>query len=373
VNLREDVAEEIARVMGYDRLPSRVPALTTPPQGKWNLDSEQSRAGLIDAWKDAWVSLGFQESLNFGFTSESWLKTLGLIEPASTEGKHWIRVLNPLSEEHAVMVPSLLPGLLRNAIDQWRHHFGSEPSPVRLFEIRPTFFKPTPGPLQALDESRTGAQEVWKVSFLVSGPVLSSGLRTDLREVDFFDLKGAVESWLEAIGARGIRMREASATGLSSFFHPTQSVEILAGRSSAGWFGALHPELALKLKVRSPLYLGEFEVGALSEVSRKVTDSPAFRAWSEFPGMERDFAVLIREGVRADQVVASIQKSGKPLVHSVKVFDIYRGAQIQAGMTSLAVRVIFQGEGRVLQEVETEEVSRKIVDALKQDLGAELR
>ncbi|MGZ3687048.1 MAG: phenylalanine--tRNA ligase subunit beta-related protein, partial [Bdellovibrionota bacterium] len=294
--------------------------------------------------------------------SKAWLAKLGMSSTAS--------VVNPLSEDLEALVPSLLPGLIRNALDNWHHHFGSEALAIRLFELRPTFN--VPAEIRASGEMETGVQEKWKLAIALSGPRYSGGLQSERGEVDFYDLKAQIESLLETLGARGVRFQPmtASRTGGNALFHPGQSVEILAGNQVAGHFGLLHPGKARELKTRAPLWLAELDWEAIAKLSR---DSRGFKAWPQFPPMERDFALVVKDDVAADKITQVALKAGKPLAKVAKVFDIYRGSQVAEGMTSVAVRVIFYEESRSLQEAETEAASAQILQAWKKELGAELR
>ncbi len=371
LSIPEDLAEEVARSVGYDRIPSIVPALTTPPTATV-ANASGMRGALINRAKDMLVQQGFVETLNFAFTSGRWLKECGL------ESK--VKVVNPLSEEHEVLVPSLLPGVISNVLHNWNHHFGSEALPLRIFELRPTFHL-EPGAesgAKAQGESETGVQERWKLSLALTGPRASGGLRSDQNESDFFDLKGVVENLLEALGARGVRFSPLSASrspieGVSALFHPGQSVEILAGNQVAGVMGLVHPARAKAWKARTPLLLAEMDWEAISRLCRPAGDTRAYKAWPEFPSMERDFAILTRTDVSADKITQVALKAGRPIAKVAKIFDIYRGSQVAEGMTSVAVRVIFWDESRSLQEVETETASKQILEAWKKELGAELR
>ncbi|MBC7692469.1 MAG: phenylalanine--tRNA ligase subunit beta [Methylotenera sp.] len=383
LNIREDLAEEVARSVGYDKIPSTVPQLTTAPTASAT-EPAVSRLILVDRAKDALVQLGLAESLNYSFTSAQWLAQFGM--------KSSLKVVNPLSVEHEHMVPSLLPGLVHNALDNWRHSFGSESLAIRLFELRPTFqFKPaassdgavagTDGAVAvpaATGETETGVEEKWKLSFVMSGPRSSQALRAEQSEMDFYDLKAVVENLFANLGTKGIRFMPASASRtpeneILKLLHPGQSVEILAGNAVAGYFGMLHPGKARELKARAPLWIAELDWEVVSKMSRGATESRGFKPWAEFPPMERDFAMVVKNDVAADKITQVVLKAGKPLAKTAKIFDVYRGSQVPEGMTSVAVRVIFLDEGRSLQEVETDAASSQIISALQKELGAQLR
>ena len=363
LSTREELSEEVARTLGYDKIPSTVPPLSSIPELRHALT-------VLDRAKDAMAEAGLSETLNFSFTSQAWLKQFGMQSTA--------KLLNPMSEDQEVLTPSLLPGLIRGALTNWRHHFGSDSPVIRQFEIRPTFH--VTGEVKAEGEMKTTVEEKWRLAFMISGPRFSGGLSNEVGQVDFFDAKAVLESLFQAMGTRGLRLQPLSgeqakvgSLTVGQMFHPGQSAEIIAGNRPAGVVGLLHPLLARELKTRAPLWICELDWEQLAQFSRKAPDSPQFKVWGEFPPMERDFALLVKDGVTAEKITQSAVKAGKPLAKVVKVFDVYRGAQVAEGMTSVAVRVTFFDETRSLQETETEAASAAIRAAWKKDLGIELR
>lgn len=367
---KEDLAEEIARTLGYDKIPSTIPVLTNAPK-PLNADADAQRRTLIEKAKDSMMASGLSEALNFAFTSKEWLRKFGLESSAV--------LVNPLSEEHEALVPSLIPGLVQNAIHSWSHHFGSDSLAIRLFELRPTFHTKEGQKAEAKGEMETTVEERWKLAFALSGPRFEGALRNELGEVDFYDLKAVVDSLLEKLGARGVRVlpfgsgQAKSVLPTAGLFHPGQSVEVLAGPATAGYFGLLHPGKAKQWKMRGSLWVGELDWDALAKLSKSATAPREFKAWSEFPPMERDFALLVKGDVLADKIAQVAVKAGKPIAKTAKIFDVYKGAQVAEGMTSVAVRVTFFGEGKSLTETETEEASQRILDAWKKELGVQLR
>lgn len=360
---REDIAEEVARTIGYDQIPATVPPLTGLPNF---VGSSRGHLEVVYRAKESLVRSGMNESIHLSFCSRSWLEKLQF-----TGG---VEILNPLSEEHRVLVPSLLPGLIQAALKNWTHHFGSERLPLRLFEVRPTFSSESVQQ-KAVDRLTTGVSENWKISFILSGPSLRGGLRCDEREVGFADVRGVLERLFEDLGTRGVRMLPLSESrqGGHSLFHPGQSVEIWIGSKLAGWAGLMHPGMSRDLKCRAPLWMAELDCQAVFAISRKPSEVPKLKPWPSFPQMERDFALVVKEEVTGDQICQLALKAGKPLIKEAKVFDVYKGAQVGEGMTSIAVRVIFYDEARSIEEAEAETASSRILASWKKELNAELR
>ncbi len=360
LNIKEDLAEEVGRSIGYDRIKGTIPALTEPPHSKLDLKKLRSLA-LLDQAKDSLKDLGFQECIHYGFGSKKSHQQLGF-EPE-------IKVLNPMNEAQEVMVCSLLPHLIESVQLNWNHHFGSEMLPIRLFEIRPTFFlKNKSEKMNA--EIETGIKEKWKLSMALSGLQFSGGLKNKNFETGFFEFKGLLEGVFERLGSKGVRMKSGSSP---AYLHPGISAEVQIGKDSIGFFGRIHPNLEKKLKLKAPLFVAELDWEPIVRLSRSKYESKRFKQWSEFPPMERDFALVVKKETPVEKITQLALKSGRPLAKDAKIFDIYEGQQVAEGMTSIAVRVIFSDEGRSLRDEEADQVAQKILAQWKKELGAELR
>lgn len=372
LKIKEDLSEEIARSVGYSEIPATLPPLTSAP-----LPRASGEVILLNRAKDYFVKAGLSEALNYSFMSEASLNSLGL--------KSSLKLLNPLSEEYASMVPSLLPGLLFNLQNGFRKHFGSETMDQKCFEIRPTFHAPAPsetGEFVAVSEVETGVEENWKASFILTGNRVTDGLRVDQKSLDFYDVKAMVQNFFEGMGTKGVRLikltdsrtkRNEVEQSLSALFHPGVTAEVLLGNDSLGFFGLLHPKVSKQLKFKQDVFIGEFDYKKLTKMSRDAYQAKTYAPWNETPAMERDFAFVVDEKVTADQLISLVTKASKPLSKSVKIFDVYKGAPVPEGKASVAVRVIFQEKDRALTEAEVEPLSKAIMDALKKELNAELR
>ncbi len=364
LNLREDYAEELARTIGYDAIPTTIPALSGMPKSRKS-DPRRHRAQVIDRVKDILASEGLHEVLTYAFQSETWLSRFGMRSTA--------RILNPLSEEQGYLVPSLLPGMLKAFQENERHHFGSEPLSVRLFEVRPVFSARAEA-IEAVGESETGVVEKMRVSLLLSGPRFDQALKSERGEVDFFDLKAVVESLLEQLRTKGIRTRVGDSKLLGEsvrLFHPGQSLQFSAGKDPIGWIGRIHPKLESELKLSRPVFWGELDLEPV--ISLTPEKEVSFKAWSGFPTVERDYALLVDDGVAAENLVQSALKSGKPIAKVIKIFDTYKGSPVPEGKISIGIRVIFSDESKSLEEKQVDQCSELIVRKWSEEFGASLR
>jgi len=156
-------------------------------------------------------------------------------------------------------------------------------------------------------------------------------------------------------------------------FHPGKSADVWIGKGLAGRLGMIHPQKQRELKIKNNVWMADLDWKMIANLSRCIVESRKFKKMSEFPGIERDFALLVKHDVKVEKITQIAVKIGQPLAKVVRVFDIYRGEQVPEGMTSVAVRVIFSDESRSLKEVEADEISEKILAGWKSQIGAELR
>jgi phenylalanyl-tRNA synthetase beta chain len=287
--------------------------------------------------------------------------------------KSSVKILNPLSEEQGYLVPSLLPGLMKAYQENERHHFGSEPLAVRMFEVRPVFSF-SGEKIEAKGEGDTGVIERFRLSVLLAGPRSAQSMKTERGALDFFDLKGVVEGLFEALRTKGIRVRAADAGLLGDsarLYHPGQCLQLSAGKEPIGFIGRIHPKLESELKLSQPVFWGELDLEPVIALTPEKEAS--FKPWSTFPTMERDFALLVESATPAENLIQSAIKSGKPIAKVVKIFDTYQGAGIPEGKISIGVRVIFSDEAKSLEEKQVDQCSELIVSKWKDEFGAVLR
>lgn len=368
--LREDIAEELARTIGLEHVRSTFPVLTTAPAIGSSGDSLEDRA------KDALSALRFWETLSFSFQSHDWLGRFGLTPS--------VKLMNAMSQEQAYMVPSLLPGLVKCALENQNRHFSSDPYSYRIFELRPTFHRT--GPAHPAGRE-SGVQESWKIALAISGSM--PGAILEAADESFGSLRAVIEGLLARLGTKGLRIRPwvmpkdpEQACFETAVWHPGQSAEVWVGKQRVGVFGRMHPALETLLKLRQPLWLAELDWKAVVELTpgRSVVyrpqaewTHPKFQTWGEHPGIERDFALIVSESETAEGLLQTAQKTGKPLLQSARVFDVYRGESVPAGKKSVAIRVHFGVIDRSLREDEVEPIAGKLIAAWKKQHAADLR
>ncbi len=338
VALEEDLIEEVARVWGYDRVPTRRAGarLAMAPVSEHTLS--------VRALREALVTRGYQEAITYSFVDPELQQVL---DPETQA----LPLANPLSAELAVMRTSLWPGL----ISAVRHNLNRQHPRVRLFEVGMRFR----GELETLEQDKviggiaTGARlpEQW-------GAASNEG-------VDFFDVKGDVEALLALTGdAASFRFVAETHPAL----HPGQSARIYRGDKAVGWLGAVHPALEQKLELNGRTFV--FELTLADVLEARV---PAFAPLSKFPSIRRDIAVVVDENVPAASVLATARDAAGELLRDALVFDVYRGKGIESGRKSLAIGLILQEPSRTLTDEDVDAVMSRVVDRLRGELGANLR
>ncbi len=355
IAIPEDVCEELARVIGYEGVPTSVIAGRVP---KW----EPSPAlELREKVRDALVAAGMQEVISYSATSERGESRLNL--PPTLPAN--VRLVNPLSVDLSVMRRTLREAILgaysRNA-RTWR-------GPIAMFEIGRVFLDHGEG----LPEEREVAIGV------LGGPRAEPHWTGAEGRLDFYDAKGTAEAALRALGV------EAS-------FAPTLDATFAAGRVAAvtspvaggislGIVGEVAPDVLRAFEVDAgPVALFELDLEALGKAAAAAMSAlkqahgglaSAYRPYSRFPGAGRDVALLLDEAVPAGKVVALIRRNR--LVSDVNVFDVFKGKGVPVGKKSLAVRVNYQASDRTLTAEEVSKAEQAILAVLTRELGAELR
>lgn len=332
-----DLIEEIGRIHGYERLPSRMPRVSMGSRAASESHVPVSRL------KEVLVDRDYQEVITYSFVDPS---LQALIAPSSPA----LRLANPISAEMAVMRLSLWPGLLQTLAYNRNRQQGR----LRFFELGRCFVPSGKGLVQ---EPMLGG--------VVTGPVLREQWGAPLREADFYDLKGDVEALLDLTGnTEGFRFTPGKHPGL----HPGQQARVSLDGEEQGWLGALHPEVATKLELFGPVLLFELKASALQQGRM-----PSYREVSRFPSIRRDLALVVDEKVSARQVTECVAEVAGALLVDLQLFDQYRGKGIDSGRKSLALALTLQDYSRTLTEEAVETVVGRVIETLQSHLGAELR
>jgi phenylalanyl-tRNA synthetase beta chain len=341
VRIPEDVAEEVARVLSYERLPTALPRGTIPPAEAQPLRDFRERA------RDALAAAGLQEVITYPLLDkESLTQTLSPQEMATHPP---LRVANPMSRELEYLRTTLRPGLLRVLARNLR---------VRL--SLPGFFEVGRVFLPRADDL---PREVEMAAIVMGGMRYDRWGRPSDEPVDLFDLKGALEAALDRLGIRA-RYRPTS----HPIFLEGQTAAILVGGEVVGLLGLVHPRVAGHFQVEGRAFLAELDLERLLPFAQAVR---RYRPFSRFPPVREDLAIIVDDGVPAQEAQTIIEES--PLVTTAQLFDVYTGPPVPPGKKSLAFAITYQSLDHTPTDEEVAAERARIVARLREALGAVLR
>lgn len=354
LQIEEDLIEEVARIIGYQNLP------TTPPLGPITPRVKQESERSPYAVRRALATLGYQETINFSFVEERWENELaGNLNP--------IKLLNPISSQMSVMRSSLLGSLLQVL----KFNLDRKADRVQIFELGRVFLR-NPD-VQSSDTTVAGFDQPMRIAAAAIGSV--NGMHWDQKQknVDFFDIKGDIEALLAPQVAT---FHPAEHPAL----HPGRCARVMLGTQEIGFIGELHPRWRQSYGfAQAPVV---FELALDAVLARTI---PAFTSVSKLQAVERDIAIIVAERTTHQEVMHAIYgASTQGLVRNATLFDVYRpkitpGAEnvalsaVSIGEKSLAVRLSLHSDVATLDEAQIEAAVQAVLQNLSMTIGARLR
>ena len=341
-----DLIEEIARLNGYDAIPA------TMPVSRVVSDRPTRHQEIEKRVRDLLVNNGMTEIINFSFTSPD---AAGKLLLSDDDPRHIaIKLANPLVDEQSVMRTTLLPGLLETTA----RNMNFRSLDLKLFEMRRVYL-----PCDGEDMPR----EPLCIVGAITGSRDGDGWSRPDEMVDFFDVKGIVETVLDVLDIGGISWNTDT---VESYYHPGKSCRILAGRDCIGSVGELHPTVQKNFEIEKPVYCFELDFEKLVKLSRSKN---TITAPSRFPDSTRDIALLIPEALAAIKVVECIRGEKSQEIEQVQIFDVYRGKGVPDGFKSVAVRIRYRSFERTLAEEEIATLHKRIIANLIDKLQVTIR
>ena len=336
LSLPEDLIEEIARLYGYDKIPTReiVASLQANRHEQRDQKWQLARQGLADQ--------GFHEIISYSFVEE---KLQNLLDPSSVK----LNLLNPITAEMSVMRTSLWPGLINTLV----YNKSRQQQRVRLFEVGMCF------------SQHDSLMQENKIAGLISGLATQEQWGAASREVDFYDLKGHIENVLRLFCTpHDVTFKHENHPAL----HPGQSAGIYYRNKKIGVIGGLHPSLLQTLDVSGKVFV--FEMDLIPVFS---TGLPLYHEISKFPEIRRDIAIIVKQTVPAKDIQDRIKYVAGDWLKDVFIFDVYQGKGISPGLKSIALALVWQHPTRTLVDDEVATLMQRVVTELTGQLGAELR
>jgi phenylalanyl-tRNA synthetase beta chain len=344
-----DVVEEVARMVGYDRIPvTRMRDVLPQQRGNPALEKEERV-------RDGLVSLGIQEVINYRLTApEREALTLPKGGPAIPSEDAYIRLKNPMSTDRAVMRRSMLSAVL----DTLEHNARLRDR-LAIFEIGPIFLPTQEGRLPE-EPTRLGVA----MTGLRQRPAWDTTTKTAM---DFFDLKGVIDALLEMLHVSAVRYEPANHPS----FHPGKCARVLAGETDLGVIGELHPLVKENYDFgAAPVLAADLDMDALCGcIPQHYGTQPV----PVHPPVLEDIAVVVDDTVPAAQVEAVIRQAGGKMLADVRLFDVFRSPSLGEGKKSLAYALTYQAEERTLTDTDAAAIRQKIIRRLEQETSARLR
>ncbi|HAF11869.1 MAG TPA: phenylalanine--tRNA ligase subunit beta [Chloroflexi bacterium] len=342
IGIAEDIVEEVARIVGYDRIPVLIPDGQLPLQERHPLEA------LREQVRDHLVGFGLQETVSYSLIDPAWLGRLSAdgspIAPAP------IRVQNPTSISQSVARPTLRASLLDTAARNLRHRDG-----VAIFEISPVYL-PRAGDLP---------EERWTIAVLVAGRAKEQTWLTQPRDWDRWDVKGLLAAMARSINAGTFSGPSGPAAGM----HPGSSSTRLHDGRPALMIGQLDPRVAARWGVPTETFIGEVDLASLlAVVQPHVAKLPP-----KYPAALREVAFVVDEAVTYGAVRDDVTGAAKDLLESLTLLDVYRGPQVGVGKKSFALRLVLRSRTGTLTDADVEKVVSRIEGRVLHKLGGTIR
>lgn len=342
-----DLCEEVARMYGYDNIPTTMMADELPEQRPNPAQEREQKA------RDVLTGAGLDEAITYSLTN---MADVAKVTPEDADPARFLRLANPLSAEREYLRRSILPTLLEALATNLR-----ERERVLLFEI---------GRVYLPREGELLPDEPLRLAVAMAGARdQHSWLTPQAEAMDFFDLKGVVETLLARLNLAG----QVTFAPLADDprFHPGRAARLeVKGQGTAGVLGELHPAVRERLGIEAPRALAaELELGALIGTAQPVK----FKSISRYPATVQDLSFVVGADMPAAQVEAALRKYAGPLLEGLTLFDVYEGESIGAGWRSLTYRLTFRAPDRTLGDAELGKLRQKIVRGMEYDVKATIR
>ena len=342
IGITEDVVEEVARIVGYDRIPVRI------PDGQLPLHERHPLEELREKVRDRLIGFGLQEIVSYALIDPAWLERLAA--DGTPIAPDPIRVQNPTSAAQSVARPTLRASLLDTAARNLKHRDG-----LAIFEIAPVYL-PRAGDLP---------EERWTIGVLLAGRADEQTWLTKPREWDRWDLKGLLAALARGINAGKFSGPAEPAPGM----HPGRSRMRLHDGRPALMIGQLDPRVAERWELPTETFIGELDLASLLAVVQPLVAKLPPR----YPAALRDIAFVVAEAVTFGSLLDEVTGAAKDLLESVTLLDVYRGPQVGEGKKSFALRYVLRSATGTLTDADVEKVLKRIEGRVLHKLGGVLR
>lgn len=330
-----DIAEEVARFCGYDKIP------VTLLSGEATCGKKTDRQAAQDDINKILTALGMYEIYTYTFTSPSVFDKLSV--PADSKLRNAVKISNPLGEDTSIMRTTTIASML----DILSRNYNYRNSAARLFEIGKIFTPTEEGKLP---------DEPLKITIGMYGD-----------KADFYDIKGICEEMFRSLNVQNVKYEAVTD---NPTFHPGRCAKISAGGKTLGIIGEIHPAVGRKYGIETPVYIGELD---FENVFLNIGTDVKFKELPKYPAVTRDIAMLVDKTVPVADIEEVVKKASGKLLESINLFDVYEGEQIPEGKKSVAYSAVYRALDRSLTGDEVQKVFDKVLKNLENQLGAQLR
>ena len=330
-----DIAEEVARFYGYDKIP------VTLLSGEATCGKKTDRQKAQDCINELLTAQGLYEIYTYTFTSPSVFDKLNI--PSDSELRNVVKITNPLGEDTSIMRTTTIASML----DILSRNYNHRNPYAKLFELGKVFVPTSEGELPC---------EPVKITLGMYGD-----------GVTFFDIKGNVEAMFNGLNVKKVRYEALSDNPV---FHPGRCAKVSALGKDLGVIGQIHPSVAKKFGIDTDVYVAELD---FENVFLNIKTDISFKELPKYPAVTRDIAMLVDKSTPVADIERVIQKAGGNLLENLTLFDVYEGKQVEEGKKSVAYSATFRAAERSLTGEEVQAIFDKIVKKLEGQLGAQLR
>lgn len=347
VRCMSDIAEEISRIYGFNRIAS------TLPDGSMMQGGQSEEQSFVDRVKDILVAAGMNEIISFSFTHPQTFDKLNI--PVDSQLRQAVEIMNPITDEFPLLrttaVSSVLETIARN--------LSRKNEDLKIFEIG-SVFTPKAFPLTELPIEK----------LMLCGAL--TGKRTDIAwnqgkdTVDFYDAKGVIEVLFERLGIQKYTVQ----AGEHYAMHPGKTALFIKGKEIIAYVGEVHPQVQAQMNITKKTYLFEMDIEKLMKYSALTC---RYQSLPKYPAMSRDLALVVADDITASEVEKMIVKNAGKLLNNICLFDVYMGEQVGKGQKSLAFSLQFQSAEKTLTDAEIDPYFESIIKALEEAFNAKLR
>lgn len=339
IRLEADLVEEVARLYGYDHIPSTLPVMSSTTG---TLTTMQARSHMI---KNLLSDLGLHEVVTYTLTSPNKVQDFNCFHK-----NDMIALMSPLGEERSVTRQSIIPSLLE-VVQSNQAHSNKD---VHIYEISNTYSKDS---------------EINVLGIACTGVYISNKWQQQIKKAEFYLVKGFMEAIFKKLGIEESRYQFTRVEKDNEYLHPGRSGYISINKQIVGYVGQIHPNMEKKYGVKDT-YVLELNLSVIGELKTKKVK---FENIPLYPSVSRDLALVVDKAENAYDLIRTIKRASKKLVKEANVFDVYEGEHVEAGKKSIAINVTFQDPKKTLSENEVNDCLKNILAVLEKEHQAILR